>query len=196
MLPTASARAKSIIVHVNAPYAVDSRAGLHRYRRPYRPVCIAVRRAASDVRGDVIVRAIVIHHNGVYIYSHRVNPMIEGVTYDAVQVHSPGWVSLARRAAQSLRVAPHLVIRERPGRLVVHCRMDGLAMAERKACARVIHSLCMTARQTCQVCGTQGNDVASPDGLSPLRLCPGCVSHSGTQPAEVPVQSRRASAAG
>ena len=122
--------------------------------------------------------------------------MIENAAYQGVKVHGPGWVSMARRAGASLRIVPYWVIRERPGRLVVHCRTDGLAMAERKACARVIHALCVTARETCQVCGTQGRDVASPDGVSPLRLCPGCVSRSGRPPVEVPEQSRRAGAAG
>ena len=108
-----------------------------------------------------------------------VSGMIEEVTFDSVQVHSPGWRGLARAGAASLREARSVVIRERPGQLMVHCDVTGLAVAQRKACARVITWLQTTAAQTCQVCGSQDEGVASPDGRSPLRLCTGCISRSG-----------------
>ena len=108
-----------------------------------------------------------------------VSGMIEEVTFEPVQVHSPGWRGLARAGAASLREARSVVIRERPGRLMVHCDVTGLAVAQRKACARVITWLQTTAAQTCQVCGSQDEAVASPDGRSPLRLCNGCISRSG-----------------
>ena len=108
-----------------------------------------------------------------------VSGMIEEVTFDPVQVHSPGWRGLARAGAASLREARSVVIRERPGRLMVHCDVTGLAVAQRKACARVISWLQTTAAQTCQACGNQDEHVGSPDGRSPLQLCPTCISRSG-----------------
>ncbi|SEO84343.1 hypothetical protein [Aquisalimonas asiatica] len=122
--------------------------------------------------------------------------MIEEVAYDPVQVHSPGWQGLARAGATSLREARSVVIRERPGRLMVHCDVTGLAVAQRKACARVITWLQATAAQTCQACGSQGEAVASPDGRSPLRLCRACISRSGQPPVAASLQWSAAETAG
>ena len=122
--------------------------------------------------------------------------MIEEVTFDPVQVHSPGWRGLARAGAASLREARSVVIRERPGRLMVHCDVTGLAVAQRKACTRVIAWLHATAAQTCQVCGSQDEGVASPDGRSPLRLCNGCISRSGQPPVAALLQWSHAETAG
>ena len=125
-----------------------------------------------------------------------VSGMIEEVTFDSVQVHSPGWRGLARAGAASLREARSVVIRERPGRLMVHCDVTGLAVAQRKACARVITWLQTTAAQTCQACGSQDEAVTSPDGRSPLRLCTGCISRSGQPPVVGSLQRSPAETAG
>ena len=125
-----------------------------------------------------------------------VSGMIEEVTFDSVQVHSPGWRGLARAGAASLREARSVVIRERPGQLMVHCDVTGLAVAQRKACARVITWLQTTAAQTCQACGNQDEGVASPDGRSLLRLCNGCISRSGQPPVAASLQWSHAETAG
>ena len=122
--------------------------------------------------------------------------MIEEVAHDPVQVHSPGWQGLARAGAASLREARSVVIRERPGKLMVHCDVTGLATVQRKACARVVAWLQVTASQTCQACGSQGEAVASPDGRSPLRLCGGCISRSGQPPVAASLQWSHAETAG
>lgn len=114
--------------------------------------------------------------------------MIEEVAYDPVQVHSPSWQGLARVGAASLREARCVVIRERPGKLLVHCDVTGLATVQRKVCAWVIVWLQVTASQTCQAFGSQGEAVASPDGQSPLRLCGGCISRSGQPPVAASLQ--------
>ena len=125
-----------------------------------------------------------------------VSGMIEKVTFDPVQVHSPGWRGLARAGAASLREARSVMIRERPGRLMVHCDVTGLAVAQRKACARVVSWLQTTAAQTCQVCGSQDEGVASPDGRSPLRLCNGCIRRSGRPPVAGSLQSTHVATTG
>ncbi len=121
--------------------------------------------------------------------------MIDEVTFDPVQVHSPGWKRLARSGAAALSGAPRVVIRERPGRLSVHCELDGLDVAQRRACERVITWLQASALRTCQACGTRDASVASPDGRSLLRLCAVCTSRNGRAPAEMPAQWQRAEAA-
>lgn len=122
--------------------------------------------------------------------------MIEDIAFDPVQVHSPGWQELARAGAASLGEARSVVIRERPGQLVVHCDVTGLAVAQRKACVRVITCLQATAAQTCQTCGSQSEAVASPDGRSPLRLCRTCISRSGQPPVAASLQWSAAETAG
>ena len=122
--------------------------------------------------------------------------MIEKVAFESVQVHSPGWQRFARAGAASLREGRGVVIRERPGRLMVHCDVTGLAVAQRKACARVIIWLQKTAMQTCQACGSQDEAVTSPDGYNWLRLCTTCISRSGKPPVPVSLQWSSAETAG
>lgn len=96
--------------------------------------------------------------------------MVQEIAFDPVQVHSPGWVPLARRLVAQLSCL-RVVVREECSGLRIRCDMGGVTPGRRAMLCRVVEEYREAARRTCQVCGVRDDDVAAPPGTR-LRLCP------------------------
>lgn len=95
--------------------------------------------------------------------------MVEEVAFDPIQVHSPGWRPLARRALAQLPAGS--MVREEADGLVFRYRVAGLTPSRRRMLTRLVAAYRAAAGQTCQICSLRASGVHPVPGTN-LHLCP------------------------
>ena len=96
--------------------------------------------------------------------------MVEELAYDPLQVHSPGWIALGRKAAAQLGGVRFLAVREHSGKLIIAFDPTGLPPVCHERYKLAAMELMKVAQSTCQQCGHTGSDVLACSG-TPVRLC-------------------------